>query len=42
MQVFGELPTVEKEENLTPEAEKYSDIGTLQSIFAPTDRDWET
>ena len=34
MQVFGELPTVEKEENLTPEAEKYSDIGTLQSIFA--------
>jgi len=34
MQVFGELPTVEKEENLNPEAEKYSDISTLQSIFA--------
>ena len=30
MQVFGELPTVEKEENLNPEAEKYSDISTLQ------------
>ena len=34
MQVFGELPTVEKEENLNPEAEKYQDIGTIQSIFA--------
>ena len=28
------LYTQDKERELTPEAEKYSDIGTLQSIFA--------
>ena len=42
MKTRGEILTVEDDRDLQPEAEKYSDISTLQSIFAGLDRDWET
>ena len=34
MKTRGEILTVEDDRDLQPEAEKYSDISTLQSIFA--------